>query len=135
MAIFFDSEVCKSQRHCDLCRGSHLYRKSISKKFEVPEVDFECPFGKLIETEPESGNEGGDFPDYKTMARSLGNSLVEEAGKIATGVPPVSSEKINERLEICQKCPNFKGGRCKLCGCNMRFKARLRSSKCPVGRW
>ena len=132
MAIFFDSEVCKSQRHCDLCRGSHLYRKSISNKFEVPEVDFECPLGKLIESESDSER---DFPDYKTMARSLGNSLVEEANKVMKGVPAVSSDKVSERLEVCRKCPNFKGGRCRLCGCNMRFKARLRSSKCPIGRW
>ena len=48
-----------------------------------------------------------------------------------------------KRYEICSKCPDLKnaGGinnlvaTCRLCGCVVRAKVQLKSSRCPVGKW
>lgn len=45
----------------------------------------------------------------------------------------------DERLKICSSCENLSGAgvfkKCKLCGCFMEAKARLRGASCPMGLW
>lgn len=42
-----------------------------------------------------------------------------------------------ERYQICQKCdkfwPTIKG--CSVCCCFMPVKTRIKSMKCPIGKW
>lgn len=49
----------------------------------------------------------------------------------------VSEEECCKRLEVCSSCPYFikEGNRCNECGCFMKLKANLKSSKCPIGKW
>jgi hypothetical protein len=47
----------------------------------------------------------------------------------------VEAKDVKSRLNICKGCSFFRGNRCIKCGCYMKFKAKLRSSKCPIGRW
>jgi hypothetical protein len=46
---------------------------------------------------------------------------------------------IEERLRICKQCPELKKPlgmmQCGICNCFMNGKARLESSKCPIGKW
>tara|TARA_R100001198_G_C5132293_1_gene149990 strand:- start:65 stop:343 length:279 start_codon:yes stop_codon:yes gene_type:complete len=47
-------------------------------------------------------------------------------------------EKIKqERMEICQGCEHWskESNRCRECGCQMRVKTSLTSSKCPLNKW
>jgi len=46
--------------------------------------------------------------------------------------PPSEQER---RLAICQACANFRDGTCTLCGCVARFKKKLASEHCPIGKW
>jgi len=39
------------------------------------------------------------------------------------------------RLDICKACPSWKNYRCTECGCQMRVKASLTSSECPLKKW
>jgi hypothetical protein len=41
------------------------------------------------------------------------------------------------RQDICMVCPSWEhtSNRCLECGCQMRIKARLSSSSCPLGKW
>jgi hypothetical protein len=39
------------------------------------------------------------------------------------------------RLSICRGCPSWKNYRCTECGCQMRVKAGLSSSECPLKKW
>ena len=43
----------------------------------------------------------------------------------------------NERLAICQDCEHWSetNHRCTECGCQMRVKASLCSSRCPLNKW
>ena len=43
----------------------------------------------------------------------------------------------SERLSICKSCEYFKPllSRCSLCGCVMFLKSKIKSAKCPKGKW
>jgi hypothetical protein len=47
----------------------------------------------------------------------------------------VSLQMAQQRWDTCTTCEHFTGTRCKLCGCFMKKKVALPSSKCPDGRW
>jgi hypothetical protein len=43
---------------------------------------------------------------------------------------------IADRINTCKSCPNLnKLNMCKLCGCFMPIKVRLKGSSCPDGKW
>jgi hypothetical protein len=68
------------------------------------------------------------------MNKDTAVSLAKAARDVVLrrNVPPEIKEK---RLKICQKCPHWTGSRCKKCGCQMKIKASLSSSECPIGQW
>lgn len=39
------------------------------------------------------------------------------------------------RMAICATCEFFTGLTCKKCGCHIRFKAKLQTEHCPIGKW
>lgn len=39
------------------------------------------------------------------------------------------------RLWICSICEFYTGKTCKKCGCHIRFKAKLQTEHCPIGKW
>ena len=45
-------------------------------------------------------------------------------------------EKLKERWDACNGC-EFLNDKlmCKKCGCFMRLKSRVKSTKCPIGKW
>ena len=57
---------------------------------------------------------------------------VEAARWMAKGFPLAEYKK---RIDICRSCPSMKGSVCKECGCLMTIKARMATTKCPLGKW
>lgn len=51
--------------------------------------------------------------------------------------PKVTEENAEERLTICEECPEFIKitKQCKQCGCIMPAKVKLLVSTCPIGKW
>jgi hypothetical protein len=53
----------------------------------------------------------------------------------------VSPQVHEERLAVCRSCPFFDSsgwggaGKCTKCGCAVPAKTKLRSEKCPAGKW
>lgn len=39
------------------------------------------------------------------------------------------------RIAICRECEHYTMMVCRQCGCFMPAKTRIRSSRCPVGKW
>lgn len=39
------------------------------------------------------------------------------------------------REKMCMTCEHRREARCDLCGCFISYKAKLRNSECPVGKW
>jgi hypothetical protein len=42
-----------------------------------------------------------------------------------------------KRFMICQTCPHFISGPklCRKCNCFMPLKTRIKSQRCPIGKW
>ena len=53
----------------------------------------------------------------------------------------VSSREHKRRLAICRTCPSLDpngwngSGKCLECGCAVKAKTKIRSQKCPIGKW
>lgn len=64
------------------------------------------------------------------FAKSFGTWIKE-------GVPVVKPEEFVDRLAMCHACPSFEErmGRCNECGCMMEYKARMKTSECPLNKW
>ena len=50
-------------------------------------------------------------------------------------------KKYNERILVCNRCPEQKFNRlalqnqCKICKCLTDLKAKLKDESCPIGKW
>lgn len=65
-------------------------------------------------------------------------SLSKEVAKFASaGFPVVSDAVFEERMAICGSCESFnlQEKRCLKCGCYMEAKAKMATTKCPLGKW
>jgi hypothetical protein len=77
----------------------------------------------------------GKASEYPSAATMLGNAAGAAVGFAASGFKVADAEERGRRLEICGGCESYDEGRCRKCGCFMSLKARLASSRCPVGKW
>jgi len=77
-------------------------------------------------------------PSIRDMAFSLTESIKGSIENFAkTGTLIVDDHMLEYRIENCVNCPSFQPerSRCLKCGCFMNIKARLVTSKCPIGKW
>ena len=73
----------------------------------------------------------------------LANFVKALAAHIAAGMPTVSQEVIDARLEHCKVCKLFTGEVCthEKCGCNVGDKQKFLNKlawadqECPIGKW
>jgi hypothetical protein len=48
----------------------------------------------------------------------------------------VTEEVYQKRFDICKKCPSIlKDFICSICVCEMKSKAMVEYSKCPINKW
>jgi hypothetical protein len=128
---FFDSSMCKSKKNCEKCRLSRDYREGILKVFDAPEVDFDCPLGKVAEE-----YKNISIPSVFGMAKNLLDTAKEVAKyKKKTGRTLVSSEIQKERMDICNACNYYVNNKCKKCGCQLKVKTQFAGAKCPLNKW
>ena len=77
----------------------------------------------------------------KKVAPPPKTSLVEKAkgavklAKAELGVDDVSLDVLQARREACSSCEHNDFGRCSDCGCYLWAKTKLKSEKCPIGKW
>jgi len=51
-------------------------------------------------------------------------------------IEQVDKDVATARYAICKGCPELTiTKQCKLCGCFMKAKTRLKDAKCPIGKW
>ena len=62
-------------------------------------------------------------------ARQAAKEVARWAGK---GFPIADYQA---RISICQRCEEFSGLTCNACGCLILIKARMATTKCPLGKW
>jgi hypothetical protein len=77
-------------------------------------------------------------PKIKKQILSFANSMKEWA---SDRFKVVSNREHKRRLAICLACPSLDpdgwggSGRCLECGCSVKAKTKIRSQKCPIGKW
>jgi hypothetical protein len=111
---FFDSEACRSGRHCGFCRdheGGRSWRKQLRVAFDIPSTDFDCPHGiawgaklvnpthgnsqtqKKAQAHSPSAETRGDLPSpmQKKLCGGCGKSKVRPSGAPASiwETPPI----------------------------------------------
>jgi hypothetical protein len=59
----------------------------------------------------------------------------EASSWIIGGAKVCASDIILKRLDECGRCEHFKDSKCGRCGCYMSIKAKMATSKCPIGKW
>jgi hypothetical protein len=69
------------------------------------------------------------------MSSASGAATRVVKAKAQGQVVTVSDEERDRRMAICQDCEFFTGLTCLKCGCVARWKTKLATEKCPVGKW
>jgi hypothetical protein len=55
--------------------------------------------------------------------------------KAQLGIDASDEDTINERKALCISCEHYDFGVCNSCGCFCSAKVRLKTEKCPIGKW
>jgi hypothetical protein len=55
--------------------------------------------------------------------------------KALTSFGHKKTEQSEQRLAVCQSCPEWNGKSCRVCGCYVTLKVRIPEEKCPHGKW
>lgn len=69
------------------------------------------------------------YPPLATQAANLAGSLWAWA---VSGFTMASEDEQARRLAICHACPQWDGGRCRICGCALSAKVSLKTAHCPL---
>ncbi len=79
------------------------------------------------------------FPPLLKQARNYAKAVTEH---VASGMQTRTDEEVINLLQICETCEKYSDGRCTVCGCRVSSeknafanKLRMKSQKCPEGRW
>lgn len=95
---------------------------------------------KINNNEYELSDENFSFLAQKYRTPSLfeiTKNLIQATNQAISDPTLRSQEEIEKITKICISCPFLveDGFRCGVCGCFLKWKARLRSWKCPKGKW
>tara|TARA_Y100001938_G_scaffold91213_1_gene125125 strand:- start:542 stop:907 length:366 start_codon:yes stop_codon:yes gene_type:complete len=109
---------------------------SLTSDIKVSSVDTSdrIPQGKKEELEKEDLK----LPSKSKMAFNFFNSVKNFGKDLLDGKEVLAKKNITEkRLEVCLDCPKLMKdeGRCSLCGCYIKAKARMMQESCPIGKW
>lgn len=70
-----------------------------------------------------------------TPAKQVAHLASDLATFIVAGAPITRKELREQRLAICETCPEKKGSKCLQCGCLIRIAAWMETKNCPLGKW
>lgn len=90
--------------------------------------EYEQKRNELREQAPELVNPPGPKKLISNLAETAGDLLVG-------GMAPAAVSRA--RLDVCISCPYFEkaSGRCRICGCFMKAKAKVALAECPAKKW
>ena len=82
-------------------------------------------------------NKDQNPPSLVTMGRSFSASMKNWS---QSGFKIASQDELEQRLQICEGCEFYTKalagiGRCRKCGCFTKFKTKLSTENCPIGKW
>ncbi len=82
---------------------------------------------------------GGESIQQPSLLQRAGSFLRSSANYVIRGMPQVSEEEYQRRVNICQACEFYRDENCLKCGCRLLgkivAKCRWATETCPVGKW
>lgn len=71
------------------------------------------------------------------MLDKLKSKIIEKSKIIIKDISLIDETHANARLEICLSCEHYNKiiGNCKLCGCFVKAKTKIKGSECPIKKW
>lgn len=107
-------------KHCILQRdGDDVYCETCGRRFQYLNDESRLQ-GKIV---------CGKFKGIvKAAVTQIKNIVIE-------GKEPPTRDETQRRREICNKCDNYVGKRCKLCGCPTERLIYLIENGCKDGKW
>jgi len=67
--------------------------------------------------------------------KSFFQSATDTIGRLIKNPTPAPKAVQEERLTLCQGCPELDNGVCKQCGCIVRLKVSMSNMRCPLDKW
>ena len=115
-------------------RDKRLFLEKVQRQESNPKVTTpKKPIDNTSETKVDQ-----QLPSVGTMAKNLGKAAVDWT---KSGFKMSDKEEYDKRMVICRACPYWKElpgsrliGRCLKCGCT-GAKQKIKTSKCPIGKW
>lgn len=83
-------------------------------------------------------SEEQQYPSKAEQAKNIVNLVQDAIGDVLKGNQLFATEEEqNRRMEICKACEYFNSEdvRCRQCGCFLKQKVSITSSKCPLNLW
>jgi hypothetical protein len=87
---------------------------------------------KKIDKVIELSKNGPQTPVMPSIFNQIKSASTAAIDFIRGGCKIVDKTEQERRLEICRVCDKFDGSRCTICGCMMKWKAAIESSRCPL---
>ena len=129
---FYDSSMCKQRKKCESCRVHRDFREAIAETFDVPSIDFPCPYGIVAEEFENDYATAFDqlFNITAAISRQVEAKLKGERTKVSDAVQA-------KRWALCQECNYYNGrDKCLKCRCsNLKRKTTWATERCPLGKW
>jgi len=72
------------------------------------------------------------YPSPAQQATNLAHSLWDWA---TSGFSLAGDEEVARRRAICLDCEQWDDGRCRICGCFLAAKIRMKTEHCPIAKW
>jgi len=106
---WFDTKWCKRERECRTCRSredGRSWRENVDRQYDVPDVDFECPYGKPWRSEAKTPEGmGGPLPPGVMVDPYSPHKLYEKAIAAVAALDQTDPTviRINEKLDIAKR--------------------------------
>ena len=107
----------KHERYRELCADDHPNREMWRAKMVEKATGEPTPAA---------------YPSAARQAANLAGSLWDWA---VSGFMVASQEEQDRRLAICHGCEQWDEGRCRICGCHLAAKVKMKTGHCPIGKW
>jgi hypothetical protein len=126
-------------RYVEKNKSCGIDNQGINMKFFLNNCPLnKWPIEEFKETHKAPRKQKTKDPSLVRKIKSFSRSIYRWA---RSGFSKASEKQINKRLEICRGCEFWDSeawggtGKCKKCGCSTYAKIRLKTEKCPIGKW
>ena len=102
MKSFFESRACLERKACGPCRSpNQVHRQIIAAHWDVPEVDFKCPYGmSSLDVRLSQQRKQESIPSWESLREQV-------ASRWPNWLPEFDSSHYNLDGEKCKGCQDI----------------------------